>query len=69
MVIITTIITPILLKVVFKKGPVQTPPVVDGLSERFEELGRYRSGGHDASLLPEENEAAGKDNPSETNKN
>lgn len=68
-VIITTIITPILLKVVFKKGPVQTPPVVDGLSERFEELGRYRSGGHDASLLPEENEAAGKDNPSETNKN
>lgn len=48
-VIITTIITPILLKVVFKKGPAQTPPVEGGLSERFEELGRYRYGIHDTA--------------------
>ena len=44
-VIITTIITPILLKPVFKKGPPPTPqPVESGFADSYEELNKYRSG-------------------------
>ena len=44
-VIITTIITPILLKPVFKKGPPPTPqPVESGFANSYEELNKYRSG-------------------------
>lgn len=44
-VIITTIITPILLKIVFKKGPANTPLVQDGFAKSYEELDKYRAGG------------------------
>ena len=44
MVVITTIITPVLLKFVFRWGPAVTPPVEGGFSEKYEELGKYRAG-------------------------
>lgn len=50
-VVITTIITPILLKVVFKKGPAVTPPVESALANSYEELNNYRTG---ALLEPQE---------------
>ena len=44
MVVFTTIITPVLLKFVFRWGPAVTPPVEGGFSEKYEELGKYRAG-------------------------
>lgn len=44
MVVITTVITPILLKFVFRWGPAITPPVEGGFSENYEELNKYRVG-------------------------
>lgn len=44
MVVITTIITPVLLKFVFRWGPAVTPPVEGGFSQNYEELGKYRAG-------------------------
>lgn len=41
-VIITTIITPILLKPVFKRGPAMPMPAGEGLSEGFEQLSRIQ---------------------------
>lgn len=42
-VVITTIITPVLLKLAFKKGPAGTPTVENALSGNYEELEKYRT--------------------------
>ena len=44
MVVATTIVTPILLKFVFRWGPANTPPVEKGFSETYAQLGALRSG-------------------------
>ena len=44
MVVATTIVTPVLLKFVFRWGPANTPPVEKGFSENYSELGALRSG-------------------------
>ncbi len=44
MVVATTIVTPILLKFVFRWGPANTPPVEKGFSENYAQLGALRSG-------------------------
>ena len=44
MVVATTIITPVLLKFVFRWGPANTPAVDKGFSENYDELGVLRSG-------------------------
>ena len=44
MVVATTIVTPVLLKFVFRWGPANTPPVEKGFSENYSELGVLRSG-------------------------
>lgn len=41
-VVITTVITPILLKIVFKKGPVTPITPEDGFAKAFEEMDQYR---------------------------
>ena len=58
MVVVTTIITPILLKVVFKWGPVPAPVAeavertdVNVFAENYEELSKYRDG----SIQPQPN--------------
>ncbi|MEG2870297.1 MAG: cation:proton antiporter [Clostridium sp.] len=43
-VIVTTIITPILLKLAYKKGGNHPIPATEGFSKPYEELGAYRSG-------------------------
>ncbi len=44
MVVATTIVTPVLLKFVFRWGPANTPAVDKGFSENYDELGVLRSG-------------------------
>lgn len=44
MVVATTIITPVLLKFVFRWGPTNTPAVANGFSQNYEQLGTLRSG-------------------------
>ena len=44
MVVATTIITPVLLKIVFRWGPANTPAVDKGFSENYDQLGVLRSG-------------------------
>ena len=43
MVVATTIVTPILLKFVFRWGPANTPPVEKGFSETYAQLGALRA--------------------------
>ncbi len=52
-VIITTIITPILLKIVFRWGPSQPLPGNDGFFRPFEQLDHYRSEESDGECAPE----------------
>ena len=44
MVVATTIVTPVLLKFVFRWGPANTPPVEKGFSENYAQLSALRSG-------------------------
>ena len=44
MVVATTIVTPVLLKFVFRWGPKNTPPVEKGFAENYAQLGALRSG-------------------------
>lgn len=43
-VIVTTIITPVLLKIAYRGGTPHVIPATEGFSNRYEELGEYRSG-------------------------
>ena len=44
MVVATTIVTPVLLKFVFRWGPKNTPAVENGFAENYNQLGALRSG-------------------------
>ena len=45
-VIITTIVTPVFLKLAYRSGVSHTIPVGEGFSNVYEEMGNYRSGAY-----------------------
>ena len=45
-VIITTIVTPVFLKLAYRSGVSHTIPVGEGFSNVYEEMGKYRSGAY-----------------------